>query len=124
MKQSINDFAFALVTEVTEAVNIAQAMIADAQLAARAEVEAKHYTSCRYCQAAMVNWRIANPTALCTQAEAHHAFLWEHCGACTEEYHAYLDAEYQKHLESLEYSDLDGHALNGDDHRWQNGGAK
>lgn len=123
MKQSINDFAFAIVTEVTEAVKIAQAMIADAQLAARAEVEAMHYTNCRSCQAAMVNWRIANPTATCPEAEAHHREVWETCETCVAEYNAWADEQAERHeLERLGASYL--HATNGDDHRWQNGGSK
>ena len=101
-RKSINDFAFAIDTEVTEAVNIAQAMIADAELAARAEVEAKHLTNCRSCQAGMVNWRIANPTATCPEAEAHHRDVWETCETCVAEYNAWADeAAAEAELASL-----------------------
>ena len=123
MKRKINDFAFAIVTEVSEAVNIAQAMIADAELAARAEVEAKHLTNCRSCQAAMVNWRIANKTATCVDAETHHRDVWETCETCVAEYTAWIESQEERH----ELSRLGagyGHATNGDDHRWQNGGVK
>ena len=115
-----NDFAFAIVTQTTEAVNIASAMIADAELAAQAEAEAKHLTNCRSCQAGMTNWRIANPTASSEDAETQHRALWETCETCSAEYNAWADEA----AENSRYSHLDGHALNGDDLLWQNGGVK
>ena len=118
----INNFAKAIVTETTEAVNIALEMIADAELAARAEAEAKHLTDCRGCQAGMMNWRIANPTATCVDAENHHREVWESCETCSAEYNAWADeAAAEAELASLGDGYL--HGINGHDQKWQGGAA-
>ena len=122
--KKINDFAKAIVTEVSEAVNIAQAMIADAELAAKAEAEARHHTDCRNCQAAFVNWRTAHPTS--TEAETAHHEIWSECPACIAEYTAWSE-EVDRQAEAHELASLGSgasHCISGDDHRWQKGGAK
>lgn len=108
---------------IAETTAIAKGM-ADEELAAKAEAEAREHTNCPYCQAAFVNWRTANPTS--TQAEEAHAEIWEKCPACVEEYRAWCeeaDRQAEEHeLERLGTGAV--HAINGDDHRWQNGGDK
>lgn len=124
--EKINDIAYAIVTETAKAVQIAHAMIADAELTARAEAEAQHHTNCRNCQAGMVNWRIVNPTADETKTEEAHEDIWSQCPVCVDEYKAWCE-EVDRKAEEAELARLgDGyhHAVNGDDHRWQNGGGK
>lgn len=121
--KSTNDIAFAIVRETTEAVNIASGMIAEAEANARAEMRAKDYTLCRHCQAGLVNFLIANPEADHETTQAHTETLWETCGACSEEYQAHLERQAEAYeLEQLGAGYL--HCINGDDHRWQNGGVK
>ena len=122
--EKVNDFAFEIVTETAKAVETARAMVRDAEVAATAKRKAQRHTNCRYCQAGLENFLIDFPDASDEAVQSETESLWETCGACTEEYHAHLEKEYQTHLESLEYSELDGHAFNGDDLRWQKGGVK
>ena len=122
MKQSTHDIAPAMQRETREAVNIASSMIAEAENAARAERKAKDYTLCRHCIAGLTNFLIANPEASHEATQAETESLWETCGACSEEYHAHLDRQAERHRYS--HDNGDGHAFNGDDHRWQNGGVK
>ena len=120
MKQSTRNIAPAMRRETTEAVTLAQAMIDEAETAARAELKAKDYTLCHSCQRGLINFLIANPEATHEATQAEMENLWETCGACSEEYHAHLDRQ----AEAAQYCELDAHAFNGDDLRWQNGGAK
>lgn len=108
---------------IAETTAIAKGM-ADEELAAKAEAEARQHTNCPNCQAAFVNWRTANPTS--AQAEEAHAEIWEKCPACSEEYSAWCE-EADRQAEEYELERLGTgavHAINGDDHRWQNGGDK
>ena len=121
--EKINDIAYAIVTETAKAVQIAHAMIADAELTARAEAEARHHTNCRNCQAGMVNFFIANPDASENAAADYHRETWENCETCTAEYNEWADnAAAEAELARLGDGYL--HAVNGDEHRWQNGGVK
>ena len=120
MKKLTNDFAFAIVTETSRAVETARAMIRDAEVAASAKRTAQLHTNCRACQAGLENFLIEFPDASDDAVQSETEHLWETCGECSEEYHAHLDRQ----AEASNYRDLDGHAFNGDDLRWQNGGAK
>ncbi len=108
---------------IAETTAIAKGM-ADEELAAKAEAEARQHTNCPNCQAAFVNWRTANPTS--TEAETAHHQIWSECPACTAEYTAWseeADRQAEEHqLERLGTGAV--HAINGDDQRWQNGGTK
>ena len=85
---TINDYAKAIVTEATEAVNIAKAMIVEAEQAARADMASRLYTNCRACQAGLANWIIANPTATCVAVERQHERVWQECETCQAEHTA------------------------------------
>lgn len=115
-----SEIAFGIVVETTQAIETAQAMIRDAKLAAHAKHTASQHTNCRQCQAALENFLMEYPD--CSEEVIHGQLQesWETCGACREEYQAHLDRQ----AERSQYSDLDGHCFNGDDHRWQNGGVK
>ena len=126
MKRSTHAIAPAMRRETTEAVSLAQAMIDEAETAARAELKAKDYTLCRHCQAGLTNFLIANPEATHEATQAETENLWETCGACSEEYHAHLSrqaAEWEERQRGLAYAEeLNGtpmhEIVNG------NGGAK
>ena len=118
-----NDIAKAIVIETATAMHIARGMIEEAETAARAEMRAKDYTLCRHCQAGLVNFLIATPDADHETIQAETECLWETCGACSEEYNAHLDRQVEQHAYAC-LGDGAGHCLNGDDHRWQNGGVK
>ena len=118
--EKINDFAFAIVTETTRAVNTAREMIRDAEIAATAKRTAEKHTNCRACQAGLENFLIQFPDASEEAIQGKHEEIWEKCEACRAEYEDWLCSVYcrEKHHTS------DGHAHNGDDLRWQNGGVK
>lgn len=97
MKQSTHAIAPAMRRETRDAVNIATGMIADAENAARAELKAKDYTLCRHCQAGLTNFLIANPDATHEATQAEMETLWETCGACSEEYNAWIDSQAERH---------------------------
>ena len=103
MRNSVNDIAFAIVTQTTEAVNTATAMIRDAEIAASAKIRAVGFTHCRGCQAGLENFLIEYPD--CSDA-AVQSFLEDvvflACQPCTEEFNAWIDAQYQCHLEMLD----------------------
>lgn len=115
--EKVNDFAFAIVTEATRAVNIARGMVEDAQRAARAEVRAKEYTLCRFCQAALTNFLIANPDADHETTQAETQTLWEDCRSCSEEYNAHLDAQALE-WENRSYGESYAEELNANPHRF------
>lgn len=119
-----NDIAKAIVFETAEAMHIAQGMIEEAETAARAEMAAQQFTDCRHCAAALTNFLIANPEVSDHETtQAHTETLWEDCRSCSEEYNAWIDSQAEAHdLASLGEGAL--HCINGDDHRWQNGGVK
>ena len=119
--EKVNDFAFAIVTETAKAVETARAMVRDAEVAATAKRKAQLHTDCQACQAGLENFLIEFPDASDDAIQAETENLWETCGACSEEYHAHLERQAEA---SETYCELDGHAFNGDDLRWQNGGVK
>lgn len=108
---------------IAETTAIAKAM-ADEELTAKAEAEARQHTNCPNCQAAFANWRTANPTS--TEAETAHHNIWSECPACIAEYTAWSE-EADRQAEEYELERLGAgalHAINGDDQRWQKGGTK
>lgn len=110
-------------TRIAETTAIAKEM-ADEEFTAKAEAEARHHTDCCICQAAFINWRTANPTS--TEAETAHHEIWSKCPACVAEYTAWSE-EVDRQAEARELERLGtgaAHCINGDDHRWQNGGVK
>lgn len=118
-----NDIAKAIVFQTAEAMHIARGMIDEAETAARAEMRAADYTNCRHCQAGLTNFLIATPEADHETTQAETQTLWEDCRSCSEEYQAHLERQAEAHeLEQLGDGYL--HCINGDDHRWQNGGVK
>ena len=118
--EKVNDFAFAIVTETAKAVETARAMVRDAEVAATAKRKAQRHTDCQACQAGLENFLIEFPDASDDAIQSETETLWETCGACSEEYHAHLERQ----AETSSYCELDGHAFNGDDLHWQNGGVK
>ena len=100
---STNDIAFAIVTETSRALNLAQALVRDAEIAATAKVRAVKFTNCRGCQAGIENFLIEYPD--CSDA-AVQSFLEDvvflACQPCTQEFNAWIDAQYQEHLETLD----------------------
>ena len=72
-----------------------------------AEAEAQQHTNCELCQAEMVSWRTANPTASEADAADAHRNIWEACPSCRAEYaqwseavkaDADAEAEFEAHL--------------------------
>ena len=59
--KSTNDIAFAIATETTQAVNMARALVRDAEIAATAKVRSVGFTQCRGCQALLENFMIEYP---------------------------------------------------------------
>ena len=119
-----NDIAKAIVTETATAMHIARGMIEEvSETAARAEMRAADYTNCRHCAAALTNFLIATPEADHETTQAHTETLWEDCRSCSEEYQAHLERQAEAYeMACLGEGAL--HSINGDDHRWQNGGVK
>ena len=97
---SVNDIAFAIVTETTEAVNTAMAMIRETEIAASAKIRAVGFTNCRGCQAGLENFLIEYPD--CSD-DAVQSFLEDvvflACQPCTQEFNAWIDAQYQEYSE-------------------------
>ena len=135
MRKSTNDIAYAIVTETAKAMETAHGIIHDAEIAARAALKAKTMTSCRNCQAGLENFIIANETASDDEISDALHIIWQECPICRAEYTAYLAdcaakeaAEEQAKLDAWaaenepeEHHELDKHAHNGDDERWQQG---
>lgn len=118
-KLTTNDFAFAIVTETANAAHTARAMVRDAEIAAAAKHTAQQHTNCRCCQAGLENFLIDFPDASSEIVLEKVQELWETCADCKAEYDAWADEAEEEHR-----SPLEGHAHNGDDLRWQNGGVK
>lgn len=89
--------AQAILTEKAEGIRIATEMVSDAQSAAAAEVFAAEQTNCRNCQAALTNWRLANPMVT-TESEIEDAVrdAFESCPRCRAEYDAWADEAYRR----------------------------
>ena len=88
---------------VADFTNIAEGMATEAELTAHAEAEARKHTLCPTCQAKMVNWRLANPTATKVDAESAHADIWLQCPPCSADFAQWcekLDAEWQNDPEA------------------------
>ena len=103
--KTTNDIAFAIAVETTQAVNTAQAMIRDANLAAHAKHTAEKHTECRNCQAGLENFLIEFPDCSEEVITGQVQELWQTCGACSEEYQAHLDqqaAEWEERQRGLD----------------------
>ena len=103
MRKSVNDIAFAIVTETTQAVNMARALVRDAEIAATAKVRAVGFTQCRGCQALLENFMIEYPDCSDDAVQSYlEDVVFLDCTPCTTEYNAMLDAQYQTHLETID----------------------
>ena len=67
-----NEIAFAIAVETTEAIHTAQALVKDAEIAARAKHTAAQHTNCRNCQAALENFLIEFPYCRAEAIEEKH----------------------------------------------------
>ena len=103
MRKSVNDIAFAIVTETTQAVNMARALVRDAEIAATAKVRAVGFTNCRGCQAGLENFMIEYPDCSDNAVQSYlEDVVFLDCTPCTSDYNAWIDAQYQEHLETLD----------------------
>ena len=103
MRKSVNDIAFAIVTETNRAVNLAQALVRDAEIAATAKVRAVKFTNCRGCQAGLENFLIEYPDCSDDAVQSYlEDVVFLDCTPCTSDYNAWIDAQYQEHLETLD----------------------
>lgn len=102
-----------------EAINNSLGIIADAERQARHEMRAAEFTNCQACQSGLVLFLNDTPEACHESTQAVTQTLWESCSSCQAEYDDFLCSNAPE----TETHALDGHAYNGDDLRWQNGGA-
>ena len=103
MRKSVNDIAFAIVTETTQAVNLARALVRDAEIAATAKVRAVGFTNCRGCQALLENFMIEYPDCSDDAVQSYlEDVVFLDCTPCTSDFNAWIDAQYQTHLETLD----------------------
>ena len=103
MRHSTNDIAFAIVTQTTEAVNTATAMIRDAEIAATAKIRAVGFTNCRGCQAGLENFLIEYPDCSDAAVQSYlEDVVFLACAPCTSDYNAWIDAQYQEHCQVLD----------------------
>lgn len=92
-----NEIAFAIAVETADAMHTAQALVKDAEVAARAKLTAAQQTNCRNCQAALENFLIEFPYCQPEAIEEKHREVWEACPSCRAEYVEVLNSEYCKH---------------------------
>ena len=103
MRKSVNDIAFAIVTETNRAVNLAQALVRDAEIAATAKVRAVKFTNCRGCQAGLENFLIEYPDCSDDAVQSYlEDVVFLDCTPCTSDYNAWIDAQYQDSLQTLD----------------------
>ena len=106
MRKSVNDIAFAIVTETAQAVSMARALVRDAEIAATAKVRAVGFTNCRGCQAGLENFMIEYPDCSDAAVQSYlEDVVFAACEPCTEErdaWNAQIEAQYQEHLETLD----------------------
>ena len=101
--KSTNDIAFAIATETTQAVNMARALVRDAEIAATAKVRSVGFTQCRGCQALLENFMIEYPDCSDASVQSYlEDVVFLECTPCTTEYNTMLDTQYQEHLETLD----------------------
>ena len=101
--KSTNDIAFAIATETTQAVNMARALVRDAEIAATAKVRAVKFTQCRGCQALLENFMIEYPDCSDDAVQSYlEDVVFLDCTPCTTEYNDWIDAQYQDSLEVLD----------------------
>ena len=95
---------------VADFTNIAESMATEAELTAHAEAEARKHTLCPTCQAKMVNWRLANPTATKVDAESAHAEIWLECPPCSADFAQWCEeVDRQAELETAEHKAHEAH---------------
>ena len=101
-----NDVAFALAMEATNAVNLAKALVRDAEIAATAKVRAIGFTQCRGCQALLENFMIEYPDCSDDAVQSYlEDVVFLDCIPCTTEYNAHLDAQYHDYEQSRQALD-------------------
>ena len=101
--RNVNDIAFAIVTETHQAVNLARALVRDAEIAATAKVRALDFTNCRNCQAGIENFLIEYPDCSDAAVQSYlEDVVFLACHPCTSDFNAWIDAQYQEHLETLD----------------------
>ena len=98
-----SDVAFALASETTQAIALARALVRDAEIAAKAKVRALGFTQCRGCQAGIENFMIEYPDCSDDAVQSYlEDVVFLDCTPCTSDYNAWIDAQYQEHLETLD----------------------
>ena len=103
MRNSTNDIAFAIVTETNRAVNMAQALVRDAEIAATAKVRAVGFTNCRGCQAGIENFMIEYPDCSDAAVQSYlEDVVFLDCTPCTTEYNAMLDARFEEYSQVVD----------------------
>ena len=106
MRKSVNDIAFVIVTETSQAIALAQALVRDAEIAATAKVRAVGFTNCRGCQAGLENFMIEYPDCSDAAVQSYlEDVVFPACNPCTKERDAWnemIEAQYQEHLERLD----------------------
>ena len=103
MRNSVNDIAFAIVTETTQAVNMARALVRDAEIAATAKVRAVGFTNCRGCQAGLENFMIEYPDCSDAAVQSYlEDVVFLDCTPCTTEYNAMLDARFEEYSQVVD----------------------
>ena len=101
--RNVNDIAFAIVTETNRAVAISKALVRDAEIAATAKVRALDFTNCRNCQAGIENFLIEYPDCSDAAVQSYlEDVVFLACHPCTSDFNAWIDAQYQEHLETLD----------------------
>ena len=100
---STNDIAFAIATETSRAVNMARALVRDAEIAATAKVRSVGFTQCRGCQALLENFMIEYPDCSDASVQSYlEDVVFLDCTPCTSDYNAWIDAQYQDSLQMLD----------------------
>ena len=101
--KSTNDIAFAIATETTQAVNMARALVRDAEIAATAKVRSVGFTQCRGCQALLENFMIEYPDCSDASVQSYlEDVVFLDCTPCTTEYNAMLDARFEEYDQVLD----------------------
>ena len=103
MRKSVNDIAFAIVTETSQAIALAQALVRDAEIAATAKVRAVGFTNCRGCQAGIENFMIEYPDCSDAAVQSYlEDVVFLDCTPCTTEYNAMLDARFEEYSQVVD----------------------
>ena len=90
----------------TQAIHLAQGLIAEVEAQARAEMRAAEFTNCKACQSALVPFLKDTPHADTDAINSVVETLWENCPTCRAEYAEVLQNSTCVH----------GHPM----HEWEN----